>query len=130
MPIINPGIVAASPFLTDIFHISTQEQTVGANGRSTTTPTHTKARGLVVQAGKGDLEIYPELARAAAAISVTSRFQMRGPTPGQSPDVITWRGTSYLVVKCLPAPHLGSGFWKVLATSQNAVNIMPGEVDE
>lgn len=125
MALLNPGIVASSPFLADWFVLSTMSETVGNNGRATLTPSGARQHGIVTQAGPRDLEILPEARRSGAAIMVVTRAQVRDVTPGAAPDVITWRGTDYYVQKVWPYPQFGAGWYKALATSQNIISLMP-----
>ena len=125
MPMLNPGVVASSPFLADRFHITKMAETVGDNGRASLTPSSSPAHGIVTQAGPRDLELLPEARRSGAAIMVVTRSQIRDVTPGAAPDVITWRGTDYYVQKVWPYPQFGQGWYKALATSQNIISLMP-----
>ena len=126
MPFINPGIVGCSPFLADTFSLQRQTETVGANGRVTITPVVTAGLvGIVTQAGRNDLERLDDSQRASYVISVISQTPMRGPTPGAQPDVVKWRGTDFLVIKCLPNPQFGEGWYKTLAGSQTAIDPLP-----
>lgn len=129
MPWLNPGVVAGSPFLSDDFQITKQVQVVSDLGRVETTREHRAGFGIVTQAGAGDLARYPEFQNADNVISVITESELRGPTPGAQPDIITWAGTSYLVKKVLPYPRYGQGWYKVLATSQNAIDLMPEALD-
>lgn len=125
MPMLNPGIIVDSPFLSDEFQVIRKAETVGVNGRSTTSAKQFCAHGVVTQAGRGDLERLDDAQRAEYVISVISQTQLRGPTPGAQPDHIKWAGTEFLVIKCLPYPRYGQGWYKILAASQTAIDPMP-----
>lgn len=130
MPLIDPGIVATSPYLADDFIVSRAAESISAFGRAEVTYTHLpKCFGIVTSAKRGDLERLPEGQRAQNVISVITRTELRGPTPGNQPDVITWAGTSYLVIKVDPYPRFGQGWYKALAASQNMIDLMPEACD-
>lgn len=126
MPLLNPGIVANSPFLADNFTVSRMVQVVSNKGVMTETPTENFcAHGIVNSASRSDLQRLPEGILADNVICVISETQLRGPTPGAQPDIITWRGTSYRVAACDPYPQYGQGWYNILAASQNAIDLMP-----
>lgn len=125
MPLLNPGIVAHSPFLADNFTVTRMKQTISPLGRVSTTPSHICAHGIVTNAKRGDLQNLPEASLAENVISVISETPLLGLQPGSQPDVITWRGTSYKVIHCAPYPQFGRGWYKVLAASQNAIDLPP-----
>lgn len=125
MPLLNPGIVATSPYLADSFTVSRMAQTVSDKGRVSETPTHFCGHGIVNHAGSSDLKRMPEGQYSDNVISIVSETQLRGPTPGAQPDIVTWRGTSYRVVLCDPYPHYGQGWYNALAASQNAIDLPP-----
>lgn len=130
MPLLNPGIVATSPFLSDTFYRTRMTQTITEKGRAEPTPSSVKCRGIVTQAGGEDLRRFPDLQAADVVISVITNTQLQGPSPTTAPDIITWAGGDYLVSKCLPYPRFGIGWFKVLATSQNPINLPPSKTDD
>lgn len=128
MPLLNPGIVVNSPFLADTFTRTRRTQVVSDLGRATRTAEHLCGHGIVTMATSKDLEMLAEEQHADQVISVISQMELRGPTPGADPDMITWAGTSYKVMLAKPHPRFGQGWYKVLAGSMNAIDLMP-EVD-
>lgn len=129
MPLLNPGIVANSPFLADNFTVSRMTQVINSKGRVTETPSNSCAHGIVNSASRSDLQRLPESQQAENVISIITETQVRGPTPGAQPDIITWRGTSYRVIACDPYPQYGQGWYNILAASQNAIDLMPSTED-
>lgn len=130
MPDLNPGIVVASPFLSDDFQLTRCAQYINAVGRVVQDyGPPIEAFGIVTQASQRDLERLPEFQQAEAVISVVTENELRGPTPGAQPDIITWAGTSYLVRAVLPYPRFGQGWYKALAVSQNAIDLQPEPID-
>ncbi len=126
MPLLNPGIVVNSPFLADAFIATRQAQTIDAKGRVTVAHEHLPAAfGIVTSAKQSDLNRLPDLQNSQNVISVITRCELRGPTPGAQPDIITWRGTSFLVKVIDAYPQFGQGWYKALAASQNAIDLMP-----
>lgn len=129
MPLLNPGVVASSPFLADNFTISTMKQSISPTGRASTVPAHSCAHGIVTNANRGDLQNLPEGSLAENVISIITESVLLGPRPGYQPDVVTWRGTSYKVIHSAPYPQFGRGWYKALAASQNAIDLPP-ETDD
>lgn len=130
MPLLNPGIVVDSPFLSDDFMVTRQKQTINTKGRAEIeTPEHCKAFGIVTQAKQRDIESLPDLRTDQNVISIVTRHVLRVNTPGYQPDVVTWAGTSYLVRAIKAYPRFGQGWYIALAVSQNAVDIMPEKCD-
>ncbi len=123
--LINPGIVASSPFLSQRFWLTTQEQVISDKGRATAVPDSRGVRGIVNHASAKDLERLPEGQYAKNVIVVISRTQILGPTPGRQPDIITWAGTDFLVLAAYPYPQYGAGWSWVLAGSGNTVDSAP-----
>lgn len=126
MPLINPGIVAASPFLAgSIFHVTQFAEDVSNLGIVSATPSTRRCSGIVNCASKDDVKTLPEAVQAAAAITVISREEIRTVSPNNQADVVTWRGTDYRVERCRAYPQYGDGWYKVIAVSANMTNLMP-----
>lgn len=126
MPIIDPGMVASSPFLADEFTITRVTQAVSELGRMQQAGyTNLCGFGIVTSASDKDLERLPEYDQIEAAIKVVTNHELRVVTPGAKADVITWAGTSYMVKSVKPYPRFGRGWYVAIAVSQNAVDIMP-----
>lgn len=123
--LINPGIVATSPFVAgQCFFYTSRTELIGDNGRRLPPELDTQKRyGTVKTAGKNDLERLPEGQRSGNIISVTARGVMQGPEPGVMPGIITWRGTDYVVIKSEPFPQFGEGWYHALASSQNSIDL-------
>lgn len=126
MPLIDPGLVATSPFLADSFWITRRPQVVGSNGRAqVVNGTPSRAYGIVTVAGPQDLQRLPEQQFAGNVMTFISRRAMLGPTPGYQPDLLSWAGTDYVVLAVWPYPRYGSGWYIALASSMNPVDVPP-----
>jgi len=112
-----------APDLTDRFVVQRRLETVGVNGRSSVTPaTYVGVLGVVTAASANDLERLPEEDRMGRNLSIVTRFRLQGPTVGFKPDVVIWRGDSYLVKSLDPYPQFGSGFYQAIVGSLDAVD--------
>lgn len=130
MPDLNPGVVVSSPFLSDEFQVTRVGTTINDKGRTVVAGMQNLCGfGIVTNAGAADLKRLDDYQEADNVIKVITETELRGPTPGAQPDVITWAGTSYLVRKTWPYPRFGQGWYIALAISQNAVDIMPEPID-
>ncbi len=126
MPLINPGVVAMSPYLADFFYITRRQQVTGTNGRiSIVSEAPQLAYGIADVAGPNDLKRLPEGQHAGNVMCFISQTKIQGPTPGYQPDIISWAGTDYLVIDTQPYPRLGVGFYQSLASSQNMIDLLP-----
>jgi hypothetical protein len=123
---LNPGVVVNSPFLADTYKVIRRTQTLGDNGRMTASSALPVGRGgVVTMAGKGDLMLLDDSQRAENVISIVCQQELRGPTPGGLPDLIQWAGGTYRVIKTLPYPRFGQGWFKALAASTSNLDATP-----
>lgn len=130
MPDLNPGIVTSSPFLSDEFQVTRIPTSINTKGRVVPGAMQNLCGfGIVTNAGEADIRRLEDYQEADNVIKVITEMELRGPTPGAQPDVITWAGTSYTVKKTWPYPRFGQGWYIALAISNNAVDIMPEPID-
>jgi hypothetical protein len=126
MPLINPGLVARSPYLSSIFALKRRVAGVDESGRTAITETLTpNQRGIITNAKISDLQRLPEGSQGEATICVISNTQIYGVQPGRDPDVIVWGGAEYLVQAWMPYPQFGAGWSKVLAVQRQIINTPP-----
>lgn len=124
MAIIDPGCVAASPFLTSFLQLIRRTETVGANGRSTfTSAAPVGVYGVVTMAGSSNVQRTENGVMQPRAISVVTRTRMRGVEQGGGqPDQLVWKGITFTVTGCDPYPQFGEGFYQVEALSEQAAD--------
>lgn len=114
--------------LMDRFTVKRRAETVDpASGLSGSTPTTFKGvLGTVCAASRNDLERLDDADRMGRNISIVTSFQLRGPSKdaaGQiyKPDIVIWRGSSYVVKLLDPYPQ--SGFVQAVAGSVGVVDL-------
>ena len=126
MPLINPGLVARSPYLSSVFALKRRTAGVDDTGRATITEAVTpNQRGIITNAKISDLQRLPEGSQGEATICVISNTQIYGVQPDREPDVIVWGGSEYLVQAWMPYPQFGAGWSKVLAVQKRIINKPP-----
>jgi hypothetical protein len=85
-------------------------QTVGENGRTTTSDVNTTFAG-VVTSDKGDfLERLAGLERKKGSITIHTIFPLTAGEGDTTADIVTWRGKKYTVSNINDYQHFGRGF--------------------
>jgi hypothetical protein len=124
MPELDVSFLLADFQLSDTFTITRRADTIGTNGRTTPgSASPISAYGVVTQEEPAEIMRDPEAQRVPRRIFVASQTQMLGASVGQQPDLITWNGTDYVVVKVLPYSRFGAGFYEVVAESMTATDV-------
>jgi hypothetical protein len=129
MPLLNPGIVVSSPYLSDDIQIISRAQTVDDNGIVTTMPSARLSYAIVTVAGPNDLERLPEAARAKRIMSFITNDQVLPIAQDNQPDIIAWPQFSttppgnYVVLDVGAYPNYGEGWYQILAASQDMVDV-------
>lgn len=118
------------PDMNDKFNVIRRPETINpANGRSSTTPqTFKNISGVVTSAHGNDLERLDDADRMGRNISIVTSFALRGPSVDGSdqeykPDLIVWRGATYVVKALDPYPQFGAGFVQAIAGSVGVVDV-------
>lgn len=123
MPQLDVSWVVTDPMLADSFSVTRRQETIGATGRSTVTPTvFNNLVGVVTQGEPSTLQRADDSQQVPRVISIVTKFAARGAVTGYQPDLITWNGQDYLVTNCLPYNRFGAGFYEVIAASENAMD--------
>ena len=129
MPLLNPGIVVSSPYLSDDIQIITRAITMTDGGRQTIVPTTRDSWAIVTVAGPNDLERLPEAERSLRVMSFISNDQVRPVADESQPDLITWppvgdpASANYVVLNVGAYPRYGIGWYQVLAASQDMTDV-------
>lgn len=129
MPLLNPGVVLNSPYLSDVFQIIQRHETM-VNGRSTWTESNPiNAYGTVCDASSNDLERVPEGDRAKRIKSFVTPMQVQPVGLQNKPDILVWplsgngAYSRWLVLAVGAYPSYGEGWYQVLAASQTPEDI-------
>lgn len=102
-------------FLEDFSVIRRHERIV--DGRTVVTPTTFEAYGTICAATPNQLNNLPEGRSAERGISVVTQLHLKCAEAGYQPDLLVWRGSQYLVTAIDNYPHIGVGFFQIVAVS-------------
>ena len=108
------------PMLADKFNVIRRAETVDAHGRSTTVNTaFPNVVGVVNMAEDEQLlrQEFPEMQYATRVISIVCKFRLQTAVRGYQPDLVVWRGNSYVVRAVDPYPQYGNGFYEATASA-------------
>lgn len=86
------------------------KQTVGTDGIAINATTKTKFIGVVTSDSGDVLERMPGVERIKGSITIHTRFALNDGAPGQTADVVQWRGRRYTVSNVNDYSHFGRGF--------------------
>lgn len=134
MPLLDVSEVLTDPDLADSFEVIRRPEVRTAVGRSQVTPAAAvTAYGVVCMAGDADLQRLPEDERAGRAISIVTKYRLRGParaTGGEQfqPDLVRWppsTGDLFVVRLVEPYTRYGAGFVEAIATSLQSIEQPP-----
>jgi hypothetical protein len=121
-PFLDPSIILLDPQFTDTFNLIQRAQTVNAFGEvSTTNTTITDVLGVVTPTRPADLLRLPETERGARAVTVFSQQRLNTAVTGRQPDLIQWRGDTFIVKMLLPWVAFGPGWTKAICTSIDSI---------
>lgn len=123
MPDLDVSFMCSDPMLADPFTITRRTDVVSQKGRTTPTAGATiNAVGVVTQEEPAELMRNPDAQFARKRIFVASVTEMRDVTTGHQPDLVTWNGVIYTVVKVLPYSRFGAGTYEAICESMNATD--------
>lgn len=72
-----------------------------------------------------ELERAPDGQYRGAALTVHTKFRLRGPSPGYQPDVMVWEGDPYVCTLVNNYSHYGAGFVQAEFTSMPTIDHPP-----
>lgn len=125
MPLLNPGAVLNSAYLSDDLVIIQRAEVIGLNGRGTLTETRVPSWGTTCAVSDNDLARVPEAATAKRLMSFVSNNQIRPIADGSQPDLIEWPvgGAQWVVLDVQPYPAYGIGWYQVIVASQDMTDV-------
>jgi hypothetical protein len=113
--------VVLDPLIADVFNVIRRPVAVGTNGRvsNPANVTTVNVPGVVTMYSDAEVirEQFPEIEYATRIISVVCKFMLQTAVSGYQPDLLVWRGDSYLIQKVSPYPQFGSGFYEAVCSS-------------
>jgi hypothetical protein len=121
-PFLDPSIILLDPQFTDTFNLIVRSQTVNGFGEVSTTNTTTlDVLGVVTPTRPADLLRLPETERGHRAITIFSQQRLNSAVTSRQPDLIQWRGDTFIVKMCMPWVAFGPGWTKTICTSIDSI---------
>lgn len=102
---------------TDNYVIQRNAEIVDDNGRSSVTPIKIQAVGVITMASGRDLQRMPDMQFLDRVIKIATKTKLQSEVSGAQPDIIIWRGDSYVVKMCDLYPQYGQGWHRGYAAS-------------
>jgi hypothetical protein len=123
MPFLDVTQPLLDPEFTDSFTVLRRQEVVDSHGRSTLqTTTFAAIIGVVTASSPNDLDRPQDYEVFTRAISIVTKFRMRGEVVGYQPDVVVWRGDNFVVKHIGLYPQFGVGFYQVECESMDRVD--------
>lgn len=121
MPLINASRIIASPRLSTLFDVVRREETINEFGETEVTEVRFEdVRGVICAASKPLVRL-PEAQHTPNQVNVTTNFRLRSAEDGFQPDLIEWKGNSYLVTQVDDYSEYGSGHTSAVCDLQSKV---------
>jgi hypothetical protein len=121
-PFINPSVLLLDPQFTDNFSVIQRAQTINNYGEVTTTNvTLLNILGVVTPTTPADLRRVPEYQRGDRNLTIYTRQHLNSAATGLQPDLIKWRGDTFVIRLLLPWTAYGPGWVKAIAASIDSV---------
>lgn len=123
MPILDVTFIALDPMTADSFSVTRRTETIDTHGRKVTSNVVTPdVPGTVTMDNPSDLMRTPDAASVPRTILVCCAFHLTGVATNKQPDIVTWRGTDYTVIRSYPYVGFGSGLFESVCISSNATD--------
>ena len=130
MPLLDLSSVLTSPMLWDTFTVNRRIQTVNNFGIATVAVQAIAGLfGVVYPSNENELKRYPDLQVQDKAITVITRFALRGetettadPSVSYQPDIVVWGSDNFLVRKVEDWSQYGPGFILAICSSMDLVD--------
>lgn len=118
------------PTFTDRIVVTRRKDVVGNNGRTTPRTVFTKpAHAIVTMASSAELDRLPkDYQITGREISVVTKFPLQGEVLGKQPDMLTWRGDTYIIKAIDYYPQFGAGFVQAICVSLDLTDFNIEEV--
>ena len=129
MPFLDVSDLTLDPDFADTFTVTRRKEAYDHGRVSTVNTVYPNVVGVVDMATPNDLKRFPEGQITGKVISIVTRFRLMA--SGQigadtyQPDVITWRGSTYVVINVDDYSEFGQGQIEVLAESKTVQDPPP-----
>lgn len=126
MPDLDVSPALTSNMLVDDFLVLRRAQGVSGYGRAQISTAATfPTFGVVVASSPDNLDRGTDHQEMMKTIGITTQFRLRGPAPGYQPDLIQYRGVTYVVTSVGDYSAFLDGFVVATAQSINSVDVPP-----
>lgn len=130
MPLLDMSTVLDDPNIIDTFAVLRRTEVVNNFGVSAVTAVSTPGvYGVVYPSNENDLKRFPDLQVQAKALTVITRFALRGESEASGsefqPDVVVWNGDNFVVRALEDWSNYASGFILAICTSIDLVDQPP-----
>jgi len=111
MALLDVSEIVLDPDFADAIVCKRRSQTIGTNGRATNAaPVETTFYGVVTEYDGDILERMEIGDKIKGSITIHSKFPLIEGAPGQTADIIAFRGREYTVARVENYSHFGAGF--------------------
>jgi hypothetical protein len=130
-PFLDVADLLLDPDIADTFSVIRNKQTVSLSGIAETLNSYTfrNVIGVVTAASPNDLEMLPEVEYQTKAISIVTKFRLRGVADVSNtqfqPDLVVWHGDNFKVETVEDYGGFGAGFVQAIARSIDHVDAPP-----
>lgn len=130
MPMLDVSVALTNFYTVDTFSVIRRTEVVNGFGVSTVTPATTSGLyGVLYPSNEDDLKRFPDLQIQSKAITVITRFALRGEAETEGtefqPDIVAWGGDNFVVRAMDDWSQYAAGFILAICTSINLVDQPP-----
>jgi galactose-6-phosphate isomerase len=122
MPDIDVTDLLVDPDFCEQITVRRLTQSISVNGRVVNGETDITIIAVVEAGSVRPMERTPATEISKDTITVHSQTILHGPTNGNQPDIVVWRGSNYVVSKVYDWSHFGKGFTAAECNIQDTVN--------
>jgi hypothetical protein len=120
---LDPSEILLDPEFASTFVVIQRPETITASGRSEQNPVAVpNVIGVVTAATPNELVRLEDMTHGRRTIKIYTRFRLQAASVGRQPDLVVWRGDSYVVITFDPYANFGAGWIKAFATSIDATD--------
>lgn len=110
MPTIDVTDIVLDPDFSEPVTIVRRHETINTYGESVVDSVEIPIQAVVTSGPKPGMERMPEGQLQTDIINVHCQQRLVGPSNGNQPDIVIWRGRQFVVTKVNDYSHFGRGF--------------------
>jgi hypothetical protein len=127
-PQLNVNIVLFNPLFMDDFIVVRRSSSVDPDGRVQSDDVQIPTTGVVQPSGENTQERPKQYATGRKSCLVITQYRLREQSEGFLPDLVIWRGDTYLVQTIEDFTNYGPGFVQAYCTSQDLQDAPPEDI--